>query len=667
MTTSTPNTVAEATPTVWPIIPLDPRQRAAATSPEAPTLILGGPGTGKSHTLTARVIELLKADIPAHCITVLTFSARAADNLKEQFANMETLPESISQLFISTMHAYASFFNRQAGAAILGISPHYTIWDREQCSTIIDQITNDPDAEAPRISREDINRLIAWHALNRNRDDTTPLPAPIGLWHQVVEEFDREKRRQNAMDFDDLAKYAIAAMQRNPEIRQLWSNIRSRHLLVDEFQDITPTQYMLVRLMVGPTQSITVFTDPNQAIYSWRGAEPNLINNFILDFPGANRHILTMNHRATANVASIATTLNTSPAMTGLTADHQSAIRIPGTPPQVISYDGPVTHLDTQVVDLITNLHDDKDHAWEDIAVIYRNRNSSDRLTTQLGNRNIPHTILGQQEESRDPETIALRYILSFSINPYDAMAMAKAAELQGSTRLAGVNARVLRDIIHDSRNNNCDLIQAARHVLETANPASSAFQNIQYVINAANVLRTEIQNPNATITSITRLARYQYYLHRKRNEPVFPNTQVQRFYTVADNYITRPGESLTQTLTRFLEEVTSSNEPEQRTLNTKDPYAHDAGVTLATFHASKGLQWRTVILIDCTDDVIPGAKENSTEEDLQEAQRLFYVAATRGVDNTYFFYATVDNKGRKTEPTRYLREIADIVETLDT
>lgn len=661
-----PPTVA-AGPTAWPNIPLDPRQRAAANSPEGPTLVLGGPGTGKSHTLAARVIQLLKAGVPPYTITVLTFSARAADSLKELFSNMEELPESKSQIFIGTMHAYASFFNRQAGAAALGISPHYTIWDRDQCATIIDQISNDPDAEAPRISRDDINRLISWHALNRNRDDTTPLPAPSGLWHQIVEEFEREKRRQNAMDFDDLAKFAITAMNRNPEIRQLWSSMRSKHLLVDEFQDITPTQYMLVKLMVGPTQSITVFTDPNQAIYSWRGAEPSLINNFTMDYPALNRHILTMNHRATANVAAIATTLNKSPEMNGLTPDHQSSIRIAGTNPQIISYDGPVNHLDTQMIDLITDLHDNDGHAWEDFGIIYRNHYTSTRITTQLSNRNIPHSILGQSEETRDAETLALRYILSFAINPYDAMALAKAANLQPSQKLAGVNARILREIIRDSRTEGCDLIEAARHVVKESNPASSAYQSVRYVVNSARILQEELSNPQATITSITRLARHQYYLHRKRDEPTFPNPQVQRFFTVADNYITKPGESITQTLTRFLEEVTSSNEPEQRTLNTKDPYAHNNGVTLATFHASKGLQWKTVILVDCTDDSIPGLKEHSTDEDSLEAQRLFYVAATRGIDNTYFLHASIDNKGNKTQPSRYLAELAEIAETLTT
>lgn len=656
---------ADAAPVPWPSIPLDPRQRAAATSPEGPTLILGGPGTGKSHTLVARVVELLKAGAPAHSITILTFSARAADALKSQFTEMQGLPANVSQLFIGTMHAYASLFNRQAGARALGLDPHYTIWDKDQCATIIDQITNDPEAEKNRISRDDIYRLIAWHALNRNRDDTTPLAAPTGLWHQIVEEFEREKRRQKAMDFDDLAKFAIAAMRRNPDIRQVWSSMRSHHLLVDEFQDITPTQYILLQLMVGPTQSITVFTDPNQSIYSWRGAEPNLINNFIMDYGGAHRHILTMNHRATANVASIATTLNNSPAMTGLTDDHQSSIRIEGTRPQIIAYDGPVNHLDAQLTDLIVDLHEQQGHAWEEIAVIYRNHYTADRIATQMANRNIPHSILGKQEETKDPETIALRYILAFAINPHDAMALAKAANLQATNRITGINARVLRDIIAESRANGTDLIEAAKNVAKGKNTASSVYHNVQYVINSARIIQAELQDPNATITSITRTARHQLHAHRKTSE-TYPNNQVSRFFTIADNYIPRPGEQLSQTLTRFLEEVTSSQEPEQRTLNNKDPYAHDNGVTLATFHASKGLQWKTVILVDCTDDCIPGRMDDPDADD-SEAQRLFYVAATRGTDNTYFMYATIDGKGRKTEPSRYLQQLAEIVDVLET
>ena len=274
-----------------PELSLDPAQRAAADSPPGPILIIGGPGTGKTHTLIGRIISLLKKGVSPHNITYLTFSARGADEVRHKLGDLKTTSDASRHIFTGTFHAYSSNFLRIAGAALLDISPQYTIWDRAQgAETILSLIETNQDQF--QVGRMEVSQLLQWNALSQaTTPDNAPPPSTI-LWLELIRLYTIEKRRQNTLDLDDLIPTAIRALETYPDARASWGRTRTRHLLIDEFQDITASQYRLLQLMTGPTRSITIATDPNQNIYSWRGSDAEILAQFRLAYRDTQIHVL---------------------------------------------------------------------------------------------------------------------------------------------------------------------------------------------------------------------------------------------------------------------------------------------------------------------------------------------------------------------------------------
>ena len=579
----------------WPTLPLDRLQQQAASAPEGPALILGGPGTGKTHTLLGRTLALLTSGANPYTITVITFSAKGTDLLRERLHRMDGIPEGIRNVFIGTLHSYASAFLRQAGAAALGRSPHYTIWDHTQSMETLSDLLSD-EGNPLQASKNELTDILHWHSLNRNRPRDNPLPARESRWREIVNVYESEKAAQNTLDFDDLTTLAVQALEENYQIR-------SRHLLVDEFQDVTPGQYRLIKLMTGPTANLCVASDPNQHIYSWRGADSSLLQQFLMDYPNASEHILTVNHRATGHIASLASDLNNSPQMPGLVPDYQQSIRPAGPQAQILRHQGPTPELDGMMLDLVAGLREQEAQAWEDTAFLYRRHRTHSRLATRMAARDMPYTIQGAGKDEQDPDTVAVFAMLSLLVNPNDMRAFRSAANPEQKTGGRGFNSMVSRDIVKISRARQTDLVTAARAALEAVNPATRVYHNLRYLTEAYRDLATMLDEPEYTVTDLCRAAHRRLYEFRRGRAAPFPTPQLSRLFTLSETLAeSETAGGLRPALGRFLERVTSAHHPDFRDFDNDDPYAHQKGITLSTIHAAKGQQWRTVFIADCTD-----------------------------------------------------------------
>ena len=283
-------------------------------------IIIGGPGPrARPEALIGRMAALIRGGHPAQTICYLTFSSRSADDVRQQLAALPSTQEASRELFVGTVHHYASTFLRQAGANILNISPHFTIWDQDQATEILTELVRaeletipdqDEDARAEvDMTQSEIGRFFQWHGLNRAVRAGENIPADKAFWYRLADLYTAEKRRQNTLDLDDLIPTAIRAMEENQQTQAIWSRMRSRHVMVDEFQDITPVQYRLLQLMTGPTRSVTIATDPNQSIYAFRGADSQIMEQFRLDHNDAGMHVLRLNHRSTKTLTDMATAI----------------------------------------------------------------------------------------------------------------------------------------------------------------------------------------------------------------------------------------------------------------------------------------------------------------------------------------------------------------------
>ena len=446
-----------------PSLTMDPLQRAAAEAPEGPTLVLGGPGTGKPHTIIARVAMLLKGGASPHTMCCLTFNSRGAEDLRRQMENQPLAVGSVPHIFFGTIHSYASFFLRRAGHATLGISPHFTIWDQEQAGEIMMEIMGQLRSGREKATGQEIRAILEWYGKNQTQTPEEAEPPDEAEWTEVISEYNRAKRRNNTLGLEDLIPLAVQAMEQDPETRDVWNKTRSRHLLVDEFQDISPRQYHLVSLMTGPTRSITVAADPNQSINRWKGADPKMIMQFRLDHGvKLNTRMLKVNHRGTSTLSRMTSILTQSEAMAGLSYDYQSAIRVEGPRPVLVRFQRTPHEMDRHILDSAERLVREGCR-WDDMACIYRGHRTINRMLTQLSGRNIPHNILDNTQRDRDSNARCITAMLALTLNPFDAHAFSIAAAADSSSRPRKLNQVVAKKIEEEAKASGTNLIQAAQ------------------------------------------------------------------------------------------------------------------------------------------------------------------------------------------------------------
>ena len=635
------------------VISLDPLQRAAAEAPEGPTMIIGGPGTGKTHTLLGRITALLKGGASPFNITYLTFSSRAAEDFRRLLATYPDTELPSRHIYVGTFHLYASTYLRQAGASALNISPHFTIWDREQAYDTLKELTaNNP--QKLDLKQLDLGKFLRWYSYNQARRPQDALPAEHSTWHTLLEIYTSEKRQQNTVDLDDLIPLAIIAMESAPNTRALWSRIRSKHLMVDEFQDITAAQYHLLELMTGPSRSITIATDPNQNIYTWRGSDITLLENFRMTHQSATINLLTINHRSTKTLTEAATALTDHDSMTGLHHAYQTPIRPHGPNPTLLDFKNTVHEMDQHIVNMILAMHK-QGTPWEDIAVIYRGHTTKDRLITPLSANNIPLTILGDTKNQKYDDTRRITAMMACLLNPHDVNNFRIAAAAIQFINRQRLNPDVTSNINRVAKDTNTDLIQATSHYIRVTRPGSIVYKNLRYIITAWNELNNLLKDPEVSLYTLCKHAQQLLQDHRGHTISPVPEPQFAKLMAMTENLPRIPGETPHQHLARLMELIHTSPEPDHRSMDNDDPFAHHKGITLATIHAAKGLQWKVVFLVDSTDTIIPKSLKADNDTGIAEEQRLFYVAATRATDQLYFCSARMTGQGTEVPPSRFL------------
>ena len=645
------------TTTAIPEISLDPAQRTVADSPPGPIMIIGGPGTGKTHTLIGRIIALLRNGVSPHNITYLTFNSRGADEVRQKLDKLKTTSDASRHIFTGTFHHYASNFLRIAGAALMDISPQYTIWDRTQSAeTILSIIDTNPDQF--KVGRMEIGRLLQWNALYQAQTNEEAPPPDSAVWIELLRLYSVEKRRQNTLDLDDLIPCAIKAFELNADVRSSWARTRTRHLLIDEFQDITSSQYRLLQLMTGPNRSITIATDPNQNIYSWRGSDAELLGQFRLAYRDTQVHVLRINHRSTQTITEAAASMTNHPDMDGLQDAFQNPIRAQGPSPTLLDFSAQPHRMDEFVIDQVKAFHQ-QGLPYEDMAFVYRLHATPNRMLTPLRAAGIPYTVLGQPRRNAEDTTRHITALLGCLLNPRDSSSFVNAA---APPRTPGTRLppKVNQNINAIAREQDIDLIQAAAIHMTSFRPGSDVQQTLSYVTSAWEHLNGVLQEPDIEMPDLCRRAQTLFYNAQRQFSipPQDPDFAKLLFLAETTPYPT--DSTPVQRLARFIEALTSSQDPDHRASDNDDPDAHNLGLTMATIHAAKGLQWHTVWFMDASDHIIPAQVTPDRAKRYHEEQRLFYTASTRATDRLYYCSASGSKQGFEAEPTRFLESISE-------
>ena len=381
----------------------DDGQRQVATARHGPVLVTGGPGTGKTVALIGRIAGLLNVGISGRSIFFLTTSdRRAADMRRELPEHLGPLcpnvpAENMIGVQAASLEDFSASWLCRHGAEILGIPPDFNVWSHRQAVQVAAGLAR-ADGRLRGISDREVRGILRWHWFHRSRLEANRDSSIPPLWQEILALYGEEKIRRNALARDELIPLAVKSMVQDPHRLEEWRQRSRRHLLVDDFQNVTPAGHRMLRMIGGPDPSITLAGDANQSVGSWRGADRRSIDQFRRDYPGAQAFVLTTNHRGTGRLAKLAVRLAQEWSMGPIGDESETSpyllTPLRGEKPVLAEVSGGRGDMHAFVADDVRQQHS-SGIPWEEMAILCRRHASVDELAPVFRSRGIPCTVMG--------------------------------------------------------------------------------------------------------------------------------------------------------------------------------------------------------------------------------------------------------------------------------
>ena len=593
---------------------LNPEQQRAATHESGPLLILAGAGTGKTRTIVARITWLVSQGVPPSSILAVTFTNKAAREMKERIAGMLD-SEKASEITASTFHALCVRILR-ADADKLGYKNNFSIFDQGDQLGLIKKVINRVTSHDEKVDPGLAQNMISKGKNNGwNANEETPIGA-------VFLRYNRELRALNAMDFDDLLVQAVRLLDEHPGVRAKWRS-KFRHMLVDEFQDTNNLQLRLVSLLASDDPpNVCVVGDDDQSIYGWRGAEVSNILEFEKHFRNPEVIRLEQNYRSTNAILGAANRLiKNNPRRRGknLWSDRKD-----GDPVRILSAMDDKTEAEF-IADEIqaSGPQSSKALPWTSFAILYRMNAQSRQFEEMLRERKIPYRVVGGKSFFDRREVKDVVAYLGALLNADDDNALLRvlanpprgigSATLQLATEAGAKNGKSLLAILNDPE-----------HLDVSSAKTRGAIQRFTEDWGA---YRIQLQTPGADPAAILRgiLEECGYFEDLKKScktDEEADNRQenVRELLNALTGYCQRHPKDGAR---GFLDGLMLEQEREEEKAEERE------GVTLITLHAAKGLEYPEVWLVGAEDGLLPHERSKS-EGTVEEERRLLYVGITR-------------------------------------
>jgi DNA helicase-2/ATP-dependent DNA helicase PcrA len=671
---------------------LNAPQRAAATRPDGPLVVVAGPGAGKTRVIVARIAYLLlERGVPPEAALAITFSRRAAGELQSRLAALlgPLLPAGAG-VWAGTFHALGARLLRRGGAAHFERPLNFTIYDADDAEQALRRVLAALGVPANRAGRLAAAARPAISLVKRQApgdagvlDEVTVGEGAEAIpLRDVLSRYGAALREAAAFDFDDLVACATEALDRDPALRA-WAQARTRHLLVDEYQDTDAAQEALLRRLSPPAskgpgrsgppggRDLCVVADPQQSIYAFRGAVPQQVQRFVALWPGASVVRLEQNYRSTKSIVALARRLT---AAASLPAGGEAAspgaaptagrlaLRLwtanpAGAPARLWIAPHPEKEADAIARDIATRLKGDAPWAPEEIAILVRTHAQARPIESALLRAGVPYALFGgirffEREEVKD----ALAY-LRLSLLREDGAAfwrivntprrgLGPAALLTiARFALTGTSAGPRTEI---DRDRGSDLsrgaVAGARRWAATEGAPDGLYDLLAHVDELTG-LGNAGEGPATLIETALQRTGYRDYVRREH-----PDDAPARLDALAELVRLATGYDDSR---RFLDDAVLSGDED-------DPLAPAPGrVRLSTVHAAKGLEFRAVYVPGCEVGLFPlGSRREGDSQNLDpEERRIFYVAVTRAREQLTFSYCTF-RRDERTQPSPFLAEI---------
>ncbi|MEG1506321.1 MAG: 3'-5' exonuclease [Bacilli bacterium] len=610
---------------------LNKEQKEAVMHVDGPCLVLAGAGSGKTKVLTTRIASLIKSGINSSNILAITFTNKAAKEMRERL----NLLVNDSYSFVGTFHAFGLRILKE-NYDLVGLSRNFTIIDSDDVLSVIKKIMKDLEINPKECLPSFVRNKISFikNEMLSDEEATKYLTGSFEkLALKVYFEYVKILKRNNAVDFDDLLKLPVELLYKNEELLNRYQE-KYKYILIDEYQDTNEVQYKLVKKLAEKYRNLFVVGDSNQAIYAFRGSNYKNILNFEKDYPDALVISLNENYRSTNTILNAANSViknNPSRKEFALFSELGEGIKIK----YFRSYDE--KHEVTLILEEINSLLENG-YNYEDIAILYRTNAQSRNIEEGMLKNNLPYKVVGSYYFYKRKEIKDLLAYLRLISNHADDVSLRRII----NEPKRGIGLKSLEDLSIVAYAENTSMFDAL------SSPKELDFKNIileltkdSLELNLTELIDAVLEKTGmkSSFDSISSL------------ESDLKMENLMEFKSITESYQKDTGNV---NLEDFLNEISLVADISEH----KD---YENTITLMTIHAAKGLEFKVVFLAGMEENLMPHSMSLQEENGIEEERRLCYVAITRAKERLYLSNAKkrmLYGNSNQNAPSRFITEI---------
>ena len=627
---------------------LNDRQCEAVKHTEGPLLITAGAGSGKTKVLTCRIAHLLELGVATYRILAITFTNKAAKEMKERVTNL--VGAQADSIWLSTFHSFCAKLLRFEIDGFHGYTRNFTIYDSSDQLVLVKDCLKKLNLDDKQFTPRSVLGTIS-SAKNVLMDAKAFAAKASDFYEQKVADvyalYQEKLRENNAVDFDDLLFLAVRLLQENEEVREKYQS-RFQYILVDEYQDTNHAQYALTKILAARWRNICVVGDADQSIYAWRGADIRNIIDFTRDYPDAASIKLEQNYRSTKTILHAANAVidnNESRPKKTLWTENPTGNKI-------IHYQAQTEHDEADyIAGVIYNRHEISHEPYGDMAILFRTNAQSRVLEEKLMRYAIPYTMVGGTKFYDRKEIKDVLAYLRLLYNPEDSLSLTRIINVPKRN----IGATTMEHVAAYAEAQGISLFEALSSTDEipVTKRAKASLENFAAMIFD---LLNDIEGKDvlSLIETVIKQTGYGDMLDKEaEHDPQGESRKenVGEFLSVAKDYMDSNPEG---NLQDFLENVALVSDVD-------DFESSDSKVTLMTLHAAKGLEFPVVFLTGLDEGLFPHSRTLMDPAQVEEERRLAYVGITRAERQLYVTNAvtrTMYGRISAYMPSRFLAEI---------
>lgn len=627
---------------------LNDRQCEAVKHTEGPLLITAGAGSGKTKVLTCRIAHLLELGVAPYRILAITFTNKAAKEMKERVTNL--VGAQADSIWLSTFHSFCAKLLRFEVDGFHGYTRNFTIYDSSDQLVLVKDCLKKLNLDDKQFMPRSVLGTIS-SAKNVLMDAKAFAAKASDFYEQKVADvyalYQEKLRENNAVDFDDLLFLAVRLLQEKEEVREKYQS-RFQYILVDEYQDTNHAQYALTKILAARWRNICVVGDADQSIYAWRGADIRNIIDFTRDYPDAASIKLEQNYRSTKTILHAANAVidnNESRPKKTLWTENPAGNKI-------IHYQAQTEHDEADyIAGVIYNRHEISHEPYGDMAILFRTNAQSRVLEEKLMRYAIPYTMVGGTKFYDRKEIKDVLAYLRLLYNPEDSLSLTRIINVPKRN----IGATTMEHVAAYAEEQGISLFEALSSTDEipVTKRARTSLENFAAMIFD---LLNDIEGKDvlSLIETVIKQTGYGDMLDKEaEHDPQGESRKenVGEFLSVAKDYMdSNPDGNLQD----FLENVALVSDVD-------DFESSESKVTLMTLHAAKGLEFPVVFLTGLDEGLFPHSRTLMDPEQVEEERRLAYVGITRAERQLYVTNAitrTMYGRISAYMPSRFLAEI---------